>query len=230
MQFSPSIKLARNNTIDIELQTDGTHNFKLTNKDFIKNLKTILSINCKQQLKNESVYHSQSGTFQTDYVFGKGTSSLKFAFPNFSVPSTFKTTIGFVFKQDKYAVGVEGNLQAKQGSQISFDNATLNFETKYDLRNTISTALRYSGDFGLTARYSHIHPKFNFASQVSLNQDLSYQGKFGFEKRFIGGGVGKLTLSTEPEVGLSFTKEISEGINFTVATTVPCKTFQHNTG
>lgn len=234
MEFSPSIKLPRNTTADISLQTDGTHNLKFTNKDFLKNLKTILSWTCQQDVQNDQVCHVQSGSLQADYVFGRGTFSGKFAFANLCALSTSKTTLGLVFNQDKYFFGAEGNIKTKDG-EVAFDSAVLNFQTAYDLRNTVSGAVNYnngSGAVGITGRFSHKHPKFNFAAQGTINtSDVSnFDGKLGFEKHFRGGAVGKLTVSTSPEVSLSFSKEVCDGVNFTVATSVPWDSFEHRTG
>merc|ERR1711879_25910 len=233
MTASPSITCSKfeGTTFDITLDTNGSHNFKLTNKNGLyKGLKSFLSLDCQQEVKEGSIVHSQSGSLGFDYVFGTTTISTKFAFPCLTALSVPKSTLGLVYQYDKYAFGFEGVVSSKK--TVEAEKLTGNFQMRVNNSSTVSVGVTAAkGKVDANVKYLLRRPEFIFATQVDFDvKSQDYSAAIAFGKTFAAGGVGKVTLSTNPEIGLSYKKEICDDFTLTVGTKVPLGTFQHKTG
>merc|ERR1712188_26503 len=212
----PTIKFNDKTSLEFELSSNGVYTAKLIANNYVKNLKTSVTNECRSVVEdNGSHHHTQKVTVDTDYKYSNGTVSLKLAFPSLAVVAP-KPTFGTVFVKDNVAVGVETVLAL--GAKPELEKATLNAQVTKDALTTAATAV-YKNEC------------CNYAADVCYSgKSKAVSASFGVGKQLADGGFGKFVFATSGEIGVSYKKELCPSTSMTVATTVDTGNLTHKTG
>jgi len=225
----PTIKFNDKTSLEFELSSNGVYTAKLIANNYVKNLKTSVTNECRSVVEdNGSHHHTQKVTVDTDYKYSNGTVSLKLAFPSLAVVAP-KPTFGTVFVKDNVAVGVETVLAL--GAKPELEKATLNAQLTKDALTTAATAVYANGGFGGNLKFFYKNECCNYAADVCYSgKSKAVSASFGVGKQLADGGFGKFVFATSGEIGVSYKKELCPSTSMTVATTVDTGNLTHKTG
>jgi len=178
---------------------------------------------------------SQSANLGVDYLFAKGTSSVKFNFPtlnNFAAPDI---DFGFVFQATPtLALGATANVQPDHETQ-KLSNITFNGQYSGD-QATVNLGFSYnptgSGSVGVGV-YKPFNPYTAGALSANLKvSDTKVQTYrlSGGVKRFINGSIARVVVDSDLNLRLGYETLLANGPTLKIGTVIDIQNQQHKTG
>lgn len=228
----------KNEMLHISLNTEGTYKAKLL-CNTPQNLDTNITLKCSKKDEND-----QNSKFNHKLICGtnyflpnwNGSLSARLYFSrllagNKDVFIPSQVNLGFVYSWEKQIhLGMEGILSPESKR---FKQLTTNFQ--YHVQNSnpiiLSSGITFKAehkDINLRASGYFEHPNFKLGAKLNWEDSKLLWGavvakNFSF-------GTGKITLTSNPEIGISYSTKLSPNSKIIVSTQVPLNSLKHKTG